>query len=112
MNAADESQVKAQEKHSKFARQQEVRDVCELLSLPAGRRFLWRYLETCGVYKLSFDHSGSITSFREGARNVGLKLLSDITEASPDSLILMMKEAKDREVKETPVKNREKDKET
>ena len=34
-------------------------------------------------------------AFREGERNVGIRLLADITEASPDAYLLMLKEAND-----------------
>jgi len=93
-NAADPEQVKEADSKAKRGRERELDDVHFILRHPEGRRFVWRYLEECGVYKTSFTESNKHTFFLEGIRNVGLKLLTDINEASPESLLLMMKEAK------------------
>jgi hypothetical protein len=90
-NAADEAAIKERELNARFSRKQELADLRELLSLPAGRRLFWRYLTYTGVYQLSFTGS-SETFFREGRRDVGLKMLADITEADPDGFILLMQE--------------------
>lgn len=89
-NAADEKQVKEAKRQAKFSREQELDDVRAILSLPAGRRFLWRYLERCGVYKSSYDPSGSRVYFNEGERNIGILLLADITQADPQAYVSMM----------------------
>lgn len=96
-NAADEGQVKDAEKKAKSQREQELEDVRSLLATQHGRRFIWRYLSACGVFTSSWNHSGSIMCFNEGQRNIGLKLLSDVNEASPDAYLVMMKEAKEGE---------------
>lgn len=90
-NIADEKSVKERDLDLKFQRKQEMADLRELLSTPAGRRFFWRYLTYTGVYQISFTGS-SETFFREGRRDVGLKMLADITEADPDGFILLMQE--------------------
>lgn len=95
-NAADVEQVKKAKEKSVFGRDLEISDVAHVLSSPHGRRFLWRYLGICGVYKTSFTGS-SETFYLEGQRNIGLKILADITECNPEAYILMMKEAKQRE---------------
>lgn len=90
-NSADEKAIKERDLDLKFQRRQEMADLRELLSTPAGRRFFWRYLTYTGVYQISFTGS-SETFFREGRRDVGLKMLADITEADPDGFILLMQE--------------------
>jgi hypothetical protein len=95
-NAADADQVQSAKEKDKRGRERDLADVHHILSSPGGRRFLWRYLELCGVYRSSFTGS-SETFYLEGQRNIGLKLLADITEADPESYMLMMKEAKRRE---------------
>ena len=95
-NAADESDVNKAREKEKFGRERELSDIQHILSTAQGRRFLWRYLETCGIYRSSFTGS-SETFYLEGQRNIGLKLLADITEASPESYMLMMKAQKQRE---------------
>jgi hypothetical protein len=95
-NAADESEVNKAREKEKFGRDAELADMQHVLNSIQGRRLLWRYLETCGIYKSSFTGS-SETFYLEGQRNIGLKLLADITEASPESYMLMMKEQKQRD---------------
>lgn len=92
-NAADKEQVKKAGSKAERIREQELNDIRFLLSREQGRRFLWRYLEICGVYRSSFT-GNSQTFFNEGERNVGLKLLDDIMEAAPDAYLVMLKENK------------------
>lgn len=96
-NVADKSQVKKAEYKEKFFREQELNDIRSVLAEKPGRRFVWRYLAECGVFKTSFTGS-SETFFKEGMRNIGLKLLADINDASPESYMVMVKE--DKELKE------------
>jgi hypothetical protein len=51
-------------------------------------------LDFCGVYKSSFT-GNSETYFREGQRNVGLRMLSMVQINAPEFYIEMIKEAKD-----------------
>lgn len=92
-NAANQEQVQQAEGKVRKTREGELLDMKWILSEPMGRRFLWRYLDICGVFRSSFTGS-SDTFFREGERNIGLKLLADINESHPEAYLLMMKEAK------------------
>lgn len=58
-----------------------------------GRRFIWRLLGLCGVYRTSFT-GNSGTFFNEGARNIGLMVLADVQEVALDAYLQMVKEAK------------------
>ena len=93
-NAADEGQVREAESRAKRGRELQIEDICGILATRGGRRFMWRYLEECGVFKTSFTGS-SQTFFLEGQRNIGLKILADVTEADPDAYLKMMKESKE-----------------
>lgn len=70
-----------------------------VLSTPQGRRFVWRILSDCGIYK---DYQGSNDEvFKQiGRRQIGLHLLSIISDASEDRLFEMMREAKTRSAEE------------
>ena len=92
-NAADEEQVKEAKKKEKRGRERDLEDLGVVLSGPAGRRFVWRYLGACGVFKTSMT-GDSYTYFNEGRRDVGLQLLADVMEADPNAYLLMTKEAK------------------
>ena len=90
-NAADREQVAAAKKLEKEVRKDELADMRLLLSDPAGRRFLWRMLKRCGLYRLSYT-GNSETYLREGERNVGLWLMTELSQANPDAFFLMQKE--------------------
>lgn len=90
-NAADTKQVKNAKFKEKDQRRQELDDVRYILSNAVGRRFFWRYLGECGLFQSSFTGS-SETFFREGQRNVGLKLMADLNDADPNAYAVMLKE--------------------
>jgi len=93
-NAADEEQVKKASVKVELRREREMNDLASVLDTKHGRRFIWRFLGECGVFKSSFT-GNSQTFFNEGQRNVGLKLLSEIDEAAPEAYMIMRKEAKE-----------------
>lgn len=92
-NAADAEQVKSAGKKEKFKNEEHLRDVKALLETRSGRKVLWHYMEQCKVYGQCMT-GNSWTFFNEGQRSVGLKILSDVTEANPEAYLTMMKEAK------------------
>jgi hypothetical protein len=90
-----QERVKEQsEERTKLALQNEQDDFKWLMSSKRGRRIVWRLLERTGVYRSSFT-GNSETFFREGQRNVGLMLMAQINEFSPDQYALMLKEQQD-----------------
>jgi len=93
-NAADKEQVKSARKKETSRRDNELLDVEHMLASFNGRRFMWRFLQMCGMFETSFSQSTNQTFFNEGQRNIGLKLMSDINEANPDAYMTMMKESK------------------
>lgn len=100
-NAADEEQVRVGKLKGEFGRDQELRDLREILATPGGRRFIWRYLNLCKIFESSWSPSAAI-HFNEGQRDIGLRLMCDVREANDESLIQMMREAKDQARRERP----------
>lgn len=90
-NTADEGQVQDLSQKEKFRRDREANDMRSLLATIEGRRFLWRLMEKCGVYRESFTGS-SETFFLEGKRSIGLFVIAEIIDAEPDAYLLMIKE--------------------
>jgi hypothetical protein len=90
-NAADPRQIREAKQTSREIRKQELKDVSLILSTIEGRRFFFRYLCECGIFKTSFTGS-SETFFREGQRNVGLSLLADLNDADPTMYAKIMEE--------------------
>jgi len=81
--------------NEKLEREILLNDVRHVLSSVQGRRFVWRILDMAGVYRSSFT-GNSTTFFNEGARNIGLRVLSDVMDAKPEAFLLMQQEDKKR----------------
>ena len=91
-NAGDPEQVAKAKEREKRGRELELSDLAFILADVRGRRFYWRKLEGCGIFKLSFTGVSAHTDFNEGQRNIGLLMLNDLMEANPEALIIMMRE--------------------
>lgn len=96
-NAADETEVAEAGKREKTRAARAEDDLKWILSDKRGRRFYWRLLADCGVFKSSMT-GNSQTFFNEGMRNIGLKLLADLNDVEPDAYVLMLKESRDDSV--------------
>lgn len=101
MSSFDPTDLRAQEKaladqseRNKLTTQTEAEDFKWLMGNKRGRRYMWRLLELTGVYRSSFT-GNSETFFREGMRNVGLTLLNQIHQVTPDQFAVMLKEQQD-----------------
>ena len=74
----------------KVRESQYFQDIRDLLERPAGRRFLYRLIfEICGVESISFT-GNSETFFREGQRNVGVTVKSELIDQHPEAYMRMM----------------------
>jgi len=98
-NGADAGQVKRATRQQKLARLQEMTDLRKLLSLPEGRRFLWRLIERCKIYQ-SIWAEGTGIHFNEGQRNVGLFVMHEVIAADNTALLKMMSEAAARDLEQ------------
>lgn len=63
-----------------------------LMESARGRRIVWAMLSHCGVFSTSFTNNGSLVMFREGRRDVGLKMMHDIQSVAPENFMIMWKE--------------------
>lgn len=93
-NVADKSKVDKAKLKDKFKVRQRDEDLKTILNLREGRRYLWGILEEAGVFTSSFT-GNSHTFFNEGKRDMGLRVLSHITESNPDAFLKMMVESKE-----------------
>jgi len=93
-NAADAEQVEKAKQKVESRNDRRLNDVREVMNSKRGRRFMWELLDFCGIFKTSLADEHQIF-YNEGMRNVGLKLLADVNEASPDAYLLMLKESKE-----------------
>ena len=95
-DAGDEGQVKKKKTKAQIHKEQNREDLKAILDMPGGRRFLWKLLEECGVYKISFIGEPYQTAFNEGKRQIGLRLIEDIFDAYPHAYTGMRVEATHR----------------
>lgn len=91
-----DAQEQAREDQQRLARhdaEQRKTDIQWIMSSAAGRRFMWRQLDFCGLWRSSYqtDNRDDV-HFREGGRNVGLKLLGELRQYCPDLEIKMLEE--------------------
>lgn len=59
-----------------------------------GRAWMWEHLAECGVFRSSYVNNAMDVAFNEGARNVGLHLLSDLQEFAFAEFQQMEREAR------------------
>lgn len=89
--AALESDEQRETLEAREERNRQIADLKWLMKDQRGRRFMQRLMDKAGIYRTSFT-GNSETFFREGERNVGLFLLTDLTEHCPEEFLLMLKE--------------------
>ena len=103
-NASSKKDVEKLEKLEHRTRADELRDLGRFcLNTRAGRRYFWNLIEFCGVNEISYTR-GDVheTTFREGMRNCGNKILIDIVDCNPDIYALMRKEyLEDKDARDT-----------
>ncbi len=89
-----ERDAEADEALGRERRRKELEDLRWLLGHPQGRRLVSRCLDEAGVFRSSFNHSGSLMAFNEGRRHIGLWLTAELMEASADGYLKVLKEFK------------------
>jgi len=97
-NASDPVQVAEKEKAAARVRKQELEDIKYLVKTPAGLRYFRKLLERGMVFTTTFT-GNSKTFFNEGARNLALGILADVSEAAPEEIVklILRTDSKDEE---------------
>jgi len=86
-------------------------DICRVMALPEGRRFLWRILVEAKIHHSCFDSNALVMAQNEGRRDIGLFIESEILKAKPEAVEEMRREAvSDRLNREAELLNAEKEK--
>lgn len=89
-----EREAEGEDLQARENRRKELDDLRWLLGHPQGRRIASRLLDEAGVFRSSFNHSGSVMAFAEGRRHIGLFLTGELFEASADGYLKLLKEFK------------------
>lgn len=90
----DEIDAKNKETRTEYKRRRdrEIDDLRAVLKLPQGRRFVYKVLCECGVFKSSFTQNSLQSAFNEGKRDIGLELLRALDETEPMAYTQMLQE--------------------
>lgn len=89
-----EAKARARAERAENVEAMKVNDWKWLMSVPRGRRIVWRLLEETGQFRSSFT-GNSETFFREGERNVGLKITALIGQHCAADYAKMLLEQQD-----------------
>lgn len=87
-----EREAEATELQARETRRKELDDLRWLLGHPQGRRVIVRLLDKTGMFRTSFNHSGSVMAFNEGRRDMGLFITAELSEASPEGFMKVLLE--------------------
>lgn len=93
-DAGDAEQVNEARKTSGRKTKAKHEIVRKMMQDPSGRAFFFEELSACHIFSPSFAPDTHVMAFKEGERNRGLKLLSDIMASSSDLYLTMMSENK------------------
>lgn len=93
MEGYDEKVAKESLDTTRRSREQEIADMRIVLGTPEGRRFFARLIAMTGIYEDSMT-GNSYTFYNEGQRSIGLRLMKDLNEVSPDAYIQILSERK------------------
>jgi len=83
-NAANPRQVKWAERREQERAESFLASLAVVLGTVEGRRVFGELLERAGLYRTSYDNSGSATYFNEGRRNFGLEMQASLIQAGED----------------------------
>ncbi len=95
VRADDAGQQARRSKAADRAEKQSSDDLNWLMRHPQGRRFMWRLLGVCGVYRSAYVAGAGETNavfFALGETNVGLNYLNQVVASEPDNYALMVRE--------------------
>lgn len=85
-------QQEAQQATRQLAKENEEDDYRWFMSTERGRRVAWRILELTHPFTSSFTADRGATDFREGERNIGLKLQAHLAKADKQAYATMLQE--------------------
>ncbi len=91
-DASDEGQVKKRDLEAK-RRDRDTRDVLiALLAERKGRDWMWELLSAAHMYEANPPTDPLQMAYREGERNIGLRLMQQLLRHTPNAVIQMMQE--------------------
>jgi hypothetical protein len=93
-DTSDPKAVKAAIKDAKSAETIAREGLRQTMGTEQGRKWLYRALMLCDPFRNPFSTDALAMAFRCGEVNIGLQLIAEMQEVSPDLYLQMMKENK------------------
>ena len=90
-SSRDPVKIRDSQKKAKSLDLQAEEDLKAVLATPEGRRFVRSLLTDCYEHRSVFDTNALNMAFKEGARNVGLKLKAQVGQVAPEWLVELLK---------------------
>jgi len=90
-------QVKEKKSKAKRIREQELEDMRLIMDTAEGRYFIWRILCECKIFESLSGYTSERMHERSGMRDVGLWMIAQLEEASPNAYLELVRESKVRE---------------
>lgn len=93
-DASDPKVVRDAVKAAKSADDRAKEGLKAIMGDPTGRAWLYRLLMLCDPYRNCFSSDPLYMAMRCGESNIGLQVIADMQEASPELYLQTMKENK------------------
>jgi len=97
VNAADATQIQSRSELQSLRRRQDVIDLREALNFAPARRTIARWIDRLRPLDAIFSDDVALLGYKAAFHDVGVMLLNEVREASPDAELLMQREARERE---------------
>lgn len=91
-DVGDARQVAEDAKRAKVKEQRRINALKMIMASPDGRLWMWQFLTSCGLFRVSFTGNGNRDAFDNGMRNAGMPIFADIQKHCPDDYFKMSKE--------------------
>lgn len=92
-NAGDPGSVGRRQGFAQLREKERLQGLAQIMQSREGRAWMYEHLAMCGAFRSSFT-GNSETFFREGERNVSLRITADLMAHHEEGYVLMMQEAK------------------
>lgn len=93
-NASDPEQVNLRRRKAGRVAKEKVDFIATIMADKAGRAWIYGLLEAAHCFRTSYVHRDAYaTTFQEGERNLGLRVLNEVMRAAPAQYVTMLDEA-------------------
>lgn len=96
-DASSRKDIRRAEKAAAIAESQRIQFLRMSLASIEGRAWFYDILTACHMFNDPFTGEALREAYSKGERNIGLRIYADILANCPDQLVLMMREATEKD---------------